>query len=340
MPATDRFRNGPLSLYGADNPRTTGMMNVADATRAGYRVMPWLPSSGAGPGSRGYQGSGHISGYSGINQGTGDDYIRRNGGLSAPRPSLLNEHYLNQPGVTMGAWDRQQSQRHMDQSDPIGGFFADQMGVAHGQGAHDKADFFRAMLQDHLAQRQSSSTSTGGMTVRHNPDGSVDYAPEWNDAPPPAATMSTGAQHSWDQAPYQSPTPSFAEAYQMRQDAAQPQTMAEAGANVGDEILHTPFGDASETVGAPGGPSRFTVDNGQGSGLGGVNFPGRQGRQNAGDFFQDAANRQGPNRFAVPEPGFGGTRAAAGFGERSLGNSKLWSAYDSAMKARRLLGKK
>ena len=65
MPATDRFRNGPLSFYGADNPRTTGIMNVADAMRAGNTVMPWGPNSGVGPGSRGYMGSGVIGSAAG-----------------------------------------------------------------------------------------------------------------------------------------------------------------------------------------------------------------------------------------------------------------------------------
>ncbi len=39
------------------NEQNKGFGSVADATNAGYTAMPWAASSGAGPGSRGYQGS-------------------------------------------------------------------------------------------------------------------------------------------------------------------------------------------------------------------------------------------------------------------------------------------
>lgn len=61
----DDFLGRPLydlSQYkGAHSPRTDGTLNVADSINAGNTVMPWLSSSGAGPGTEGYRGGGHFS---------------------------------------------------------------------------------------------------------------------------------------------------------------------------------------------------------------------------------------------------------------------------------------
>lgn len=82
-----------------NNPRTTGTMNVSDATNAGSTVHPWAPSSGAGPGTRGYQGSydgGYGGGY-GRRGGYGGGYGGEDNGFKTKRPSASNstEYYKN-----------------------------------------------------------------------------------------------------------------------------------------------------------------------------------------------------------------------------------------------------
>ncbi len=47
------------------NPRTDGTMNQTDALNAGSTITPWAPSSGAGPGTRGYRGGGIIGSAAG-----------------------------------------------------------------------------------------------------------------------------------------------------------------------------------------------------------------------------------------------------------------------------------
>lgn len=71
-----------------NNPRTTGTMNVSDAINAGSTVHPWAPSSGAGPGTRGYQGS-YGGGFGRGGYGGGDN------GFKTKRPSASNsaEYY-------------------------------------------------------------------------------------------------------------------------------------------------------------------------------------------------------------------------------------------------------
>ncbi len=59
-------RTGMGAYLGANNPRTTGAMNVTDAINSGGQVMQWLPSTGVGPGTRGYRGSGVLGSASGV----------------------------------------------------------------------------------------------------------------------------------------------------------------------------------------------------------------------------------------------------------------------------------
>lgn len=343
----------PLSAYlTGHNPRTDATMNVSDATNAGYQVQPWAPSSGAGPGSRGYRGSGHIQGYSDESQGTGADYIRQNGGLSAPKPSLLNDFYLNQPGVTQGAFDRLQAQKAMDETDPIASFYQNKSAVASGARDYGQAGFWQQMLQDQLAQRQamnSSGSLAGGMIIRRNPDGSTSGMSDLGEgdgvgtpayhAPGETRFDPSGNEWRWNESSGHGDlirrAPTFADTLRMRQQAEAPQTTWEEGANLGEGILHTQFGDTGVHQGASAdiAPTGATFTNGQGSaGPGGVQFTGRRGTQSAVDFFRDAANRQGANRFSQPEPGFQGIPMTQG--------SPSWRAYESAMSAKKALGKK
>lgn len=85
-------RRGAMSQYKTtSNPRTDGTMNVTDAINAGHTVQPWLPSSGVGPGTRGYQGS-YGGGYGRYSGGYGGD-----NGFKTGRPSASNsaEYYAN-----------------------------------------------------------------------------------------------------------------------------------------------------------------------------------------------------------------------------------------------------
>ncbi len=330
---------------GIHNPRMDGTMNVTDARNAGGNVMEWLPSTGAGPGSRGYRGEGHIQGYSAARQGTAADKFREWGGMSPPRASLLNELYRNQPGKTMGAWDRLQSQKAMDEADPNAAWMADQIGVAQGKNQFDKASLMQAMLQEHLAQKQGGGVSPtwgpsgpGAAAGVANGAADVPTAPEYR-RPGEQRYDSAGNLWRWNE---QLQRGEMIGAGPTAEDAARDAAnqMWQPGENLGEGILDTPYGEASVQQTTPGGPSQMTVDNGQGSSLGGAMFPGVQGRQSAAEFFQGAANRQGPNKFAEPEPGYGGTKAVAGFGEPSPGNSKLWSAYNSAMAKKKMLGKR
>lgn len=273
-----------------------------------------------------------IRGYSGQNQGTGADYIRQNGGLSAQRPSLLNELYRNQPGITLGAHDRLQLGQQLDRQDPIASFYADQMGVAQGQGNFDKAGYMQAMLQDSVAQRMAGSDPFAQTAARNNAvfgggtqnagagTGAGAALTPWDFA---KAASSAGA----NQAGFTSEIMAANSAMLQEQaDRERMGTMWEPardaqGEILGEGTLHTPYGTASVNQNRViGGPSQATFDNPHGSSLGGVNFPGYQGRFTAEEMFQDTANRTGQeNKYAVPAPGFGGRK------------SNAWSAYEAAM---------
>lgn len=314
----------------ANNPRMNGVRNVTDAINDGDIVTPWAPSSGIRRGNT-------ISGYSAENQGTGADKIRKWGGLSAPRPSLLNELYRNQPGKTMGAFDRLQSQKAMDETDPNAAFFADQMAVASGAGNWEKAAFMQQMLQDHLAMKQAGGGGAGGGTPPGSTMTGDGGAPGGRAYFRPGETRSDAAGNIWQ----------WNEQLGRGELITKAPTMADVRAEneiglwepdaafLGDGTLHTPFGTASVTQ----TDTPTTFDNGHGSSLGGVNFTGpNTGRQSASEFFQNAADFQRrENTYAVPSPGYNG-RATAGFGEMgNPGNSKAWQHYNRAMDTKKKL---
>ncbi len=301
--------------------------SVTDAVNAGETVQPWAPSSGAGPGTRGYEGSGHSYGYSAQNQGTADDKFRQWGGMSPPRASLLNDLYRNQPGQTMGAFDKLQSRKAMDEADPNSAFFADQMGVAGGAGNTSKAAFMQQMLQDRLAMQQAS----GGVGTANGAGDASDWVGDTVAAlpggPPQAAPIAkTGPLHSWEEARGVAPI--------AQQQPAEPTWVG--GENLGEGNLYTPYGTASVSQDAI--PTTFTNAH-DSAGPGGVHFTGpKMGRQTAREFFGDRADfTHEPNAYATPSPGYDGRRAAYGYGQNKGGNSKAWGAYHAAMAAKKKL---
>lgn len=338
----------------ASRDRGRGMSTITDAitgkklTEAeakarmpagGYKVN-LLGSAGYGNGGGGHHGGNYqeprkpIHGYSFAQQGGADDYVRKNGGISPPRKSLLNDLYLNQPGKTMGAFDKLQSQKAMDQSDPASAFFVDQAAQAQSQGLHDQADFFRSMLEDQLAQQQAAKAGTAAATGAVTGGAGVQDGYQSYHSPGEKRSDAAGNVWQWNEAAKHgemitpaAPPPTFMDTYNAQKATMSPPPVWDPTDNLGEGTLHTQYGDASVSQAAPGGPSQATFTNQQGSGLGGVNFPGQQGTQNAEEFFQGAANRQGPNKFAVPSPGYAGTP------------SNAWGAYSRAMAAKKSLGK-
>lgn len=303
---------------------------VTEAINDGGTVQAWAPSSGAGPGTKGYRGSGHSEGYSFQNQGTGADKIREWGGLSPPRASLLNDLYRNQPGQTMGAYDRLQSQKAMDETDPNSAFFADQAGVAQGQGNFSKAAFMRQMLQDRLAMQQAGNmgTANGAGDVVGAASGPV--APEYH-RPGEQRYDNAGNMWRWDEKAGRGVNLGGGiTAADMMPEAEQPL------AGPGGGSIETPYGGADVTD----QPIPTTFTNAHGSaGPGGVQFTGpRMGRQTAEEFFGDRADfTHEPNAYAAPSPGYDGRRAAYGFGQNKGGNSKAWGAYHAAMASKKKL---
>lgn len=285
---------------------------------------------GSGGGSGGDGGS-RIKGYSFQNQGSAADYFRENGGMSAPKPSLLNAHYLNQPGQTMGAFDRLQAQKAMDETNPVAGFFADQAGAAEGQDNFGKADFFQNMLQNELAQQTAfPGAGAGGAPA---PAGGAGYPMAGNEAQAPLPYNRPGETRQdeegntwrWNEQAGRGELirTNFADRYAAQQEqspAGAPQgTFVGGEDDLGEGTYYAPFGEAS--VGFDAQPTTF--NNAHGSALGGVNFTGPQRpNQSAADFFQDRADFSGQgNRFAAPSPGYGGTKD----------NSASWQNYRKVM---------
>lgn len=294
---------------------------------------------GGGSGSRsraGTDGGSRIKGYSFQNQGTAADYFRENGGMSAPKPSLLNQFYLNQPGVTMSAYDRLQAQKAMDETNPVAGFMADQAAVAEGQDNFGKADFFQNLLQDEVAQQAAFPGAGEGAAAgwagaeAAAAGGGAGIPMEASEAPPPyyppgeTRQDEQGNTWRWNQNTGRGEMirTNFADRYAAQQEQFPPGvprgTFVE-GDDLGEGTTYGPYGTASVTQDAQ--PTTFM--NGHGSALGGVNFTGPQtGMQSAADFFQNRADFSGQgNRYAVPAPGYGGTKD----------NSASWENYRRVM---------
>lgn len=120
----------------------TGVMNQTDGQNAGFAAQPWAPSSGAGPGTRGYRGSfdgGYGSGYGhyrgASRSGSGEEGFK----TKRPTASTSDEYYANRDAVI---------------GNPL------TMLKMNGPGRFNILDRVRAESQ-------------GGMKMRTNADGSV-----------------------------------------------------------------------------------------------------------------------------------------------------------------------
>jgi hypothetical protein len=324
----------------------SGYMPIEEAMNLGPLYHAGWDTSGVGPGTKGYRGSagggGNQGGGAERPQGgpaplarTGADYIRERGGLSTPLPSLLNEGYLNQPGVTQGAFDRLQSQKAMDQADPVAALYANKSQTSTGP----QAEFWQQMLQDQLARR-TAEMGGGAWNAPAADAMAVDGATYEGGAPEyhvPGETRQDAQGNTWrwneQQGRGELVRTSFADAYAMRPPPAQTSTFI-PGENLGEGDLYSEFGTGSVEQGAPFGsqPSSASFTNGHGSSMAGVQFPGpRYGAQSAADFFSDRADFVGEaNRFASPSPGYGGNPIRP--------NTPSWQAYSRAMEKKRLLG--
>jgi hypothetical protein len=319
----------------------SGYMPIEEAMNLGPLYHAGWDTSGVGPGTKGYRGSagggGNQGGGAERPQGgpaplarTGADYIRERGGLSTPLPSLLNEGYLNQPGVTQGAFDRLQSQKAMDQADPVAALYANKSQTSTGP----QAEFWQQMLQDQLARRTAemgggawNAPAADAMAV----DGATyeGGAPEYH-APGEERQDAQGNTWRWNeqQGRGELVRTSFADAYAMRPPPGVPRGTFVAGEDLGEGQYFGPYGEASVTQDEV--PTTFTA--GHGSRLGGVNFTGPQmGTQSAAEFFQDNADFSGrANKFSAPSPGYGGNPLRP--------NTPSWQAYERAMRSKKLLG--
>jgi hypothetical protein len=287
-------------------------------------------SSGGGSRGTGYQEERPPAGPAPLAR-TAADYIRERGGMSTPLPSLLNEGYLNQPGVTQGTFDRLQSQKAMDQADPVAALYANKSQTATGP----QAAFWQSMLQDQLARRTAEGAGGNVAADAAADAAAVDGATYEGGAPEyhaPGETRQDEQGNTWrwnEQAGRgEMVRTSFADAYAMRPPEGVPRGTFVAGEDLGEGQYFGPYGTASVTQNEV--PTTFT--NGHGSALGGVQFTGPQmGTQSAAEFFSDNADFSGrANKYAAPSPGYGGNPLKP--------NTPAWAAYDRAMKSKRLLG--
>lgn len=279
-------------------------------------------------------------GYSFRNQGTAADKFRQWGGMSPPKESLLNGFYLqNNPGY-ISPNQQLQNQQSQDFADPQGAFYANKAAVAQGSGNYDQADFWRAMLQQQMAQRISAQGGGGGnweQAQQGANESPWDFAARRNSggAPPPSQQSQNAPYFSPGETRFDQQGNKWRWNQQLGRgemidrgptiaDATPQSGTYVAGENVGDVTMYNPYGTASVTH----SPTPTTFTNGQGSAGPGIQFSGQRGTQTASDFFQGAANRQGvDNKYAVTEPGYGG-KPSTGAG---------WTAYNSAMETKKRL---
>lgn len=296
MDYSGKFKTGPANYKPGRGIGVSQIMsqregNVAARYADGTPVPRGMPinvagynTSGVGPGTRGYRGSGSIQGYSFENQGTAQTKGPTN---YSPYFGGLNEFYRNQQ--TFNQFDQLQRNARNDQSDAIGSRMAQMAQFAAGRGDFDTAEAFSSALADRAAQRMAAQRGDVWSQTQSFPTvGAPSILPgsqaEINAFRPVgfAEEQTTVAEvdpNSWEV-----------------------QAMLDAAA----ERQRRPLGPGeTATRGSPGARSSFT--NAQGSvGPGGVRTS-YGGTQSGPDFFQQAADRQGTrNAFASPGPGYGG----------------------------------
>lgn len=264
--------------------------------------VPGWNTTGYGPGTRGYRGSGERSqGYSFERQGTAEskrpDYSTHFGGL--------NEFYRMQQG--MSDFDRLQGRAGMDQQDAFGSQLATMARAAGQRGDYEAMDAFQMALQDRAAQRMAAQGE--------------------RPFPSPMGQQMDGFEQNTtygNMTPNVDVDPNSAFAQSLLDDAMMADRQRSmVPTDVGR--FQTPYG----TVGL-GGPSTSSFTNAQGSAGPGGTMTNYGGVQSGSQMFQQAANRQGAgNAFAQPQRGYAGTVA-----------SDLDSYSQRLMAAKQKLGKK
>jgi len=242
--------------------------------------MPGWSTSGVGPGTRGYRGSGGTQGYSFQNQGTAEtkraDYSPSFGGL--------NEFYRQQQG--MSDWDRLQGEAAMDMEDAEGSRMAQLSRVAAQRGDYDTAAQFADALNERAAQRLAMQGGAG--------------SPQAMGGDPWAGRTSYGDVGS-----------GFSSTPQLDPNSTQVQTMLDQAA-LNSRTPISRYGTGSVTQGGNVGPfgTQSSFTNAQGSAGPGGTRTSYGGVQSGPEFFQQSANRQRTgNAFAQPQSGFNGRPA-------------------------------
>lgn len=302
MDYSDKVRSGPANFrpgrgIGVSQILSQREGNVGARYADGTPVPRGMPihhagwnTSGVGPGTRGYRGSGRIQGYSFENQGNAASK-RSN---YAPYFGGLNEFYQNQQ--QMGDWDRLQGNAAMDQNDAFGSRLAQMSRFAAGRGDMDTSAAYSQALQDRIAQQmaaqggdvwsrtQSFPSQDGPGSYLRGSQAEVDrFSPVMQ--PMGEAPMAEDPQYD----------PSSWEIQAMLDQAAlddrSPMT------SLGGGQFQTPYGTVASGVSSS--PSMFT--NAQGSAGPGGTQTNYGGVQSGPQFFQDAADRQREgNAFASP----------------------------------------
>lgn len=257
---------GVAARYADGTPVPRGMpINVA-----GWNT------SGVGPGTRGYRGSGGIQGYSFENQGNAAS--KRGASNYSPYFGGLNEFYQNQQGLPQ--FDQLQNQQGMDQRDAFGSRLAQMSAFAAGRGDMDTAAAYAQALQDRAAQQMAAQGGGFGFPQDEMP------------GDPWSGVTSYGGM-----APNVDVDPNSELAQSMLDQAALADRSRTGMTAVDVGRFQTPYGTAS--IGPSSAQSTFT--NAQGSiGPGSVRT-NYGGVQSGPAFFGMAADRtQEPNKFAAP----------------------------------------
>lgn len=270
------WENNPMARYADGRPVPVG-------TKVN---MPMFNTSGLGPGSRGYRGSGGTFGYSFQHQGNAASKLAD----YAPHFGGLNEFYRMQQG--MSDWDRLQGKAAMDRSDAIGSQLGQMARSAMMRGDLETAEAFSMALEERLAQRMAANGGGGGFGMEMPMVPSDPFAGRTTVG---ARPMSTDID------------PNSAFAQNLLNQAAQ--SARNRSGMIATDVgqFQTPFGRAS--IGPASIGSTFT--NAQGSFGPGGTATNYGGVQSGSQFFQDAANRQRTgNVFAQPQSGFNGQPAS------------------------------
>lgn len=295
-PYSTRYKPSITEIMTQREGRTGAYDQQGQQVRPGTVLYsPGWNTSGVGPGTRGYRGSGGIQGYSFQNQG----------GAASKRPDYsanfggLNEFYQMQQGLS--DFDRLQGRAGMDQADAAGSRLAILARAAEQRGDLEGMNMYSSMLSDRLAQRMAAQGNDSWASM-----GMPQTGEDFGGIP-----TSFG-----NQAPNVDVDPNSEFAQTLLDQAAVDDRRRSGMVATDVGRFQTPYGSASV-----GGPSQSTFTNAQGSAGPGGTMTNYGGVETGQAFFRGAADRQRTgNAFAQPAPGYNGKPAddLASFSERLL----------------------